>query len=382
MMYLKSKLPTVGTTIFTVMSQLAQEHNAINLSQGFPDFMCDTALISAVNDSMLKGMNQYAPMPGLMSLRENIAELIQDKYGATYNPTSEITVTSGATEALFCAIMCTVREGDEVIVLEPAYDSYIPAIELAGANPVCVSLEFPDYSVNWDSVKRLINRNTRAIILNTPHNPTGAILKQEDIEQLEKLVSQNDICIISDEVYEHIIFDGNEHQSLAKYPNLRDKTLIVSSFGKTFHATGWKVGYCVGPESMMKEFRKIHQFVTFSTSTPFQAAIATYMKENRAKIDDLGGFYQEKRDFFLKIMENTKFQPLKTSGTYFQLMRYDTISEEKDTDFAVRLTKEYGVATIPVSVFYRKEIDNKVIRFCFAKENATLEKAAEKLLKL
>lgn len=382
MLKLTSKLPTVGTTIFTVMSQLAQEHQAINLSQGFPDFPCNEALISAVNQSMLKGMNQYAPMPGLMPLREEIAKLIQDKYGASYDPNSEITVTSGATEALFCAIMSTVREGDEVIVLEPAYDSYIPAIELAGANPVCVALEFPDYSVNWDSVKRLINRNTRAIILNTPHNPTGAILKQEDIEQLEKLVSQNGIFIISDEVYEHIIFDKNEHQSLAKYPNLRDKTFIVSSFGKTFHTTGWKVGYCVGPEYMMKEFRKIHQFVTFSTSTPFQAAIASYMANHRAKIEDLGAFYQEKRDYFLKVMEGTRFQPLKTSGTYFQLMRYDHFSDEKDTEFAIRLTKEYKVATIPVSVFYRKEIDNKVLRFCFAKENATLEKAAEKLSKL
>jgi methionine transaminase len=382
MLKLTSKLPTVGTTIFTVMSQLAQEHQAINLSQGFPDFPCDEALLSAVHQSMLKGMNQYAPMPGLMPLREQIAKLIQDKYGANYDPNTEITVTSGATEALFCAIMSTVREGDEVIVLEPAYDSYIPAIELAGANPVCVALEFPDYSVNWDSVKRLINRNTRAIILNTPHNPTGAILKQEDIEQLEKLVSQNEIFILSDEVYEHIIFDKNEHQSLAKYPNLRDKTFIVSSFGKTFHTTGWKVGYCVGPEYMMKEFRKIHQFVTFSTSTPFQAAISSYMTNHRAKIEDLGAFYQEKRDYFLQMMEGTRFQPLKTSGTYFQLMRYDHFSDEKDTDFAIRLTKEYKVATIPVSVFYRKEIDNKVLRFCFAKENATLEKAAEKLSKL
>lgn len=378
---LTSKLPQVGTTIFTVMSALATETQAINLSQGFPDFSCDAELLEKVNRAMMRGMNQYAPMTGLPALREGIANLIQTKYGATYNPDTEITVTSGATEALFCAIMSIIREGDEVIVIEPAYDSYLPAIQLAGGTPVCVSLEYPSYKVNWDSVKRLINGRTRMIIINTPNNPTGSILREEDILQLEKLISTNNICVLSDEVYEHIIFDREPHESIARYPNLREKSFIISSFGKTFHVTGWKIGYCVAPEYMMKEFRKIHQFVTFSTSTPFQAGIADYI-HNIEKINGLSAFYQEKRDYFLKLMSHTRFKPLTTSGTYFQLMSYEGISNEKDIDFVIRLTKEFGVATIPVSVFYRKGEDNKVIRFCFAKENATLERAAERLARV
>lgn len=382
MLQMKSKLPQVGTTIFTVMSQMAGEYNAINLSQGFPDFQADPALIGYVTEAMQNGLNQYSPMMGLEVLRNEIAQLVKDKYNAEYNPQSEITVSSGATEALFCAIMCLLKEEDEVIVIEPAYDSYIPAIQLASATPVCISLEYPDYSINWEAVKRIINRNTRAIILNTPHNPTGSILKAEDIQQLEKIVTGNNIFIISDEVYEHIIFDGNEHQSLTRYPNLRERSIIISSFGKTFHTTGWKVAYCLAPEYLTKEFRKVHQFVNFSTSTPFQAAIAHYMRFHRDKIYGLGSFYQQKRDYFLDVMKATPLKPLGCSGTYFQLMSYEGISEEKDTDFAVRLTKELGVAAIPVSVFYRNQEDNKVIRFCFAKENSTLEKAAERLKKL
>ena len=382
MLQLKSKLPQVGTTIFTVMSQMANEYNAINLSQGFPDFPTDPALLGYVMEAMQKGHNQYAPMTGQEGLRQEISRLVQDKYGATYDPQTEITVTSGATEALFCAIMCLLKEEDEVIVIEPAYDSYMPAIHLAGATPVCVSLNYPDYTINWEAVKRLINRNTRAIILNTPHNPTGSILKEEDILQLEKIVSGNNIFIISDEVYEHIIFDGHQHQSIARFPNLRERSIIVSSFGKTFHTTGWKVAYCLAPESLTREFRKVHQFVTFSTATPFQSAITQYMQHHREKIDGLSAFYQQKRDFFLEIMKHTPLKPLGCSGTYFQLMSYGEISDEKDTDFAVRLTKEFGVAAIPVSVFYRNQEDNRVIRFCFAKENATLEKAAERLRRL
>jgi methionine aminotransferase len=378
---LESKLPQISTTIFTVMSRLAQTHQAINLSQGFPDFPCDNHLLDEVNDAMRAGHNQYAPMMGLPVLRNEIAQLIEEKYGAKFDPETEVTVTSGATEALFCAIMSLVREGDEVIVIEPAYDSYIPAIELAGANPVCVSLEYPSYQLNWESVRRLVNRNTRAIILNTPNNPSGSILTQEDISQLEKLVSQNNIFIISDEVYEHIIFDGNRHESIARYPNLIDRTLIVSSFGKTFHTTGWKVGYCAGPEYMMREFRKMHQFITFSTATPIQMGIANYMR-NRKNINELAAFYQQKRDTFLHLMKNTGFQPLPCAGTYFQLMSYSDISDEKDTDFVIRLTQEFGVAAIPVSAFYRNGEDNKVIRFCFAKQEDTLREAAKRLEKV
>lgn len=378
---LTSKLPQVGTTIFTVMSALAAEKNAINLSQGFPDFACDAELLEKVNRAMMRGMNQYAPMTGVLALRQAIADLIQQKYGATYNPDTEITVTSGGTEALFCAIMSVIREGDEVIVIEPAYDSYLPAIQLAGGTPVCVALDFPSYTVNWDSVKRLINGRTRMIIINTPNNPTGTILREEDLLQLEKLISTNNICVLSDEVYEHIIFDREPHESIARYPNLRDKSFIVSSFGKTFHVTGWKVGYCVAPEYMMKEFRKIHQFVTFATSTPFQIGISEYISQQE-KINQLAAFYQQKRDYFLKLMEPTRFKPFQTSGTYFQLMSYEGISNEKDTDFCIRLTQEFGVAVIPISVFYRKGEDNKVIRFCFAKENSTLERAAERLARV
>lgn len=378
---LTSKLPQVGTTIFSVMSALAAEKNAINLSQGFPDFSCDAELLEMVNRAMMRGMNQYAPMMGVPALREGIASLIQTKYGATYHPDTEITVTSGATEALFCAIMSVIREGDEVIVIEPAYDSYLPAIQLAGGTPVCVALEYPTYRVNWDSVKRLINGRTRMIIINTPNNPTGSILREEDILQLEKLISTNNICVLSDEVYEHIIFDREPHESISRYPNLREKSFIISSFGKTLHVTGWKIGYCVAPEYMMKEFRKIHQFVNFSSSTPFQVGIAEYIHKID-KINALSSFYQQKRDYFLELMKPTRFKPLQTSGTYFQLMSYEDISQEKDTDFAIRLTQEFGVATIPVSVFYRKGEDNKVVRFCFAKENTTLERAAERLMRV
>ncbi len=382
MLQMKSKLPQVGTTIFTIMSQLASQHNALNLSQGFPDFETDPILIDYVNRAMRDGHNQYAPMQGLASLRDEIAGLVKEVYGAEYNPQTEITITSGATEALFCAIMCLLNEDDEVIVIEPAYDSYMPAIRLAGATPVCISLNYPDFTINWEAVKRIVNRNTRAIILNTPHNPTGSILKEEDIIQLEKLVSGNNIFVISDEVYEHIIFDGNVHQSITRYPNLRERSIIVSSFGKTFHTTGWKVGYCLAPENLTKEFRKIHQFITFSTATPFQIAITQYLKNHRDKIMGLSSFYQQKRDFFLEAMKQTPLKPLHSSGTYFQLMSYAHLSEEKDTDFVTRLTKEFGVAAIPVSVFYRNQEDNKLVRFCFAKENTTVEKAAERLARL
>lgn len=379
---LKSKLPQVGNSIFSMMSALAAEQKAINLSQGFPDFLPDKKLIENVARAMLKGHNQYAPMQGLPALREEIATWMYELYQTTYNPDTEITITSGATEAIFCAIMALVREGDEVVILEPAYESYIPAVELSGGFPVCVELDYPSFKINWDKVKRVINHQTRAIIINTPHNPTGAVIDEEDLLQLEKIIAGNNIYIISDEVYEHIVFDGLKHLSLGSKPSLASRSFIVSSFGKSLHTTGWKVGYCLAPEALSKEFRKIHQFVTFSTSTPFQQAIAGYLKEKRAAIAEVKEIYQAKRDLFLELMSGSRFQPLPCSGTYFQLMNYGNITDEVDTEFAIRLTEQHKVAAIPISVFYRQKKDNKLLRFCFAKEDKTLEKAAEILCKI
>jgi methionine transaminase len=380
--HITSKLPKVGTTIFTIMSAMAAEHGAINLSQGYPDFSCDPKLHGLVSHYMQTGRNQYAPMAGVIELREAIARLVEDLYGTTYHPEREITVTSGATESIFCAITALVREGDEVIILEPAYDSYIPAIELCGGSPVCVSLEFPDYTINWDKVKKLVNQRTRAIILNTPHNPTGTTISREDMEALQRIIADKDIFVISDEVYEHILFDGKDHQSVSRFPGLVQRSMVISSFGKTLHATGWKVGYCLAPEYLTREFRKVHQYVTFSTSTPFQLAIADYLNQDRETIAHLRTFYQQKRDYFLELMADSRFTPWHSSGTYFQLMSYQQISNEPDKEFARRMTIEKGVACIPVSVFYRFEEDHRVVRFCFAKDDRTLEHAAELLVKV
>jgi methionine aminotransferase len=378
---IESKLQSVGTSIFSVMSALAQSKGAINLSQGFPDFAMDPKMISLVDAAMQKGLNQYAPAPGLLALRQQISALVEETYQASFDPETEVTVTSGGTEALFCAIAATVRDGDEVIVFEPCYDSYVPVIELFGGVPIYVALDFPDYKINWEGVKKRVNSRTKMIILNTPHNPTGTTLTAQDFDELAKIVQGNRIFILSDEVYEHIIFDGAEHQSILRHPQLSKRSFVVSSFGKTFHATGWKVGYCVAPEHLTKEFRKIHQFVTFSTSTPFQHAIAAYMQD-RSNILELRYFYQRKRDYFLQIMRQSRFEPLESKGTYFQLMRFDQISDKGDRAFAEWMTIEKGVAAIPVSVFYHSGEDNKVLRFCFAKENETLEKAAEILIRL
>jgi methionine aminotransferase len=378
---IESKLQSVGTSIFSVMSALAQSKGAINLSQGFPDFAMDPKMISLVDAAMQKGLNQYAPAPGLLALRQQISALVEETYQASFDPETEVTVTSGGTEALFCAIAATVRDGDEVIVFEPCYDSYVPVIELFGGVPIYVALDFPDYKINWEGVKKRVNSRTKMIILNTPHNPTGTTLTAQDFDELAKIVQGNRIFILSDEVYEHIIFDGAEHQSILRHPQLSKRSFVVSSFGKTFHATGWKVGYCVAPEHLTKEFRKIHQFVTFSTSTPFQHAIAAYMQD-RSNILELRHFYQRKRDYFLQIMRQSRFEPLESKGTYFQLMRFDQISDKGDRAFAEWMTIEKGVAAIPVSVFYHSGEDNKVLRFCFAKENETLEKAAEILIRL
>jgi methionine aminotransferase len=378
---IESKLPSVGTSIFSVMSALANAHGAINLSQGFPDFSMDPKMKALVTEAMAKGFNQYTAATGLPILREQIAALAEECYGLQVNPETEVTVTSGGTEALFCAIAATINEGDEVIVFEPCYDSYVPVIELFGGVPIYVPLDFPDYKINWQNVKKRVSSRTRMIILNSPHNPTGSTLSESDLAELAKIVQANPIVILSDEVYEHIIFDGEDHQSILRHKELAKRSFVVSSFGKTFHATGWKVGYCIAPEHLSKEFRKIHQFVTFSTSTPFQWAIAEYMKD-RSSILELRNFYQTKRDYFLGLMAQSRFEPLSSKGTYFQLMKYDQISKKGDRAFAEWLTTEKGVATIPVSVFYHSGEDNKVLRFCFAKENSTLEKAAEILIRL
>jgi methionine aminotransferase len=376
-----SKLPAVGTTIFTVMSRLANENNAINLSQGFPDFSGSEELIDLVYKYMKDGFNQYAPMAGVIPLREVIAQKTLDLYGAKYDPEKEITITAGATQAIYTAITAMIKEDDEVIVFEPAYDCYTPAIELNGGKTVFVQLKAPDYTIDWSQVQKLINHRTRMIIINTPHNPTGAVMTKEDMQKLEKMTRNTDIVIVSDEVYEHIIFDGQEHQSVARFPKLAERSFIISSFGKTFHTTGWKVGYCVAPENLMAEFRKVHQFLVFAVNTPVQLALAEYLQKKKNYMD-LGKFYQKKRDHFNKLIKNSKFTFEPSAGTYFQLLKYEDISKDKDTDYSVRLVKEAGLASVPVSVFYHKPTDNKVLRFCFAKKEETLEKAAEILCKI
>ena len=378
---IRSKLPKTGTTIFTIMSGLANEHKAINLSQGFPGFPVSDELIALVNEQMKKGFNQYAPMPGVMALRERIAEKVSKLYTYDYNADTEITITAGGTQAIFTAITAVVREGDEVLIFDPAYDSYAPSVLLAGGIPVHIDLKAPEYKINWTEVKKMINQRTRMIILNTPQNPTGSVLSAKDMMQLEKLTNNSDIIILSDEVYEHIIFDGLEHQSVMRYPKLAERSFVVFSFGKTFHATGWKTGYVLAPANLMAEFRKVHQFNVFAANTPIQYALAEFMKnENHYK--GIEKFYQQKRDQFQKMLAPSRFNILPCHGSYFQLLDYSKITDEKDTEYAKRLTIENGVASIPVSVFYQRGIDNKLLRFCFAKDDNTLEQAAERLNKI
>jgi len=376
-----SKLPQTGTTIFTVMSALANEVGAINLSQGFPDFDTSPKLIALVNAAMKAGHNQYAPMAGVVALRDRIAEKTEKLYGAVYNPDTEITVTAGGTQAIFTAITATINPNDEVIIFEPAFDCYAPAIKLAGGIVKSLELEPPDYKIPWAMVKRLINNKTRMIILNTPHNPTATILHQDDIDELTAIVKNQDILLLSDEVYEHLIYDGEMHHSLSRYPELRQRSFIVASFGKPFHATGWKVGYCMAPEFLMSEFRKVHQFLVFSVNAPIQYAIADYLKDESTYLS-LPAFFQEKRDHFRKGLEQSRFKLLPCSGSYFQSVTFNGITDEKDTDFALRLTKDFGVAAIPTSVFYTRGTDHHVLRFCFAKRQETLDKAVERLVKV
>ncbi|MFM9052406.1 MAG: methionine aminotransferase [Bacteroidota bacterium] len=377
---ISSKLPRVGTTIFTVMSALAQDHGAINLSQGFPDFDGYPELIDLIHSYMKKGMNQYAPMPGILPLRNALAEKMNGLYGCSIDPETEITITSGGTQAIYTAITAMVREGDEVVVIEPAYDCYVPAIELAGGIPVFVQLRSSDQTIDWESVRRVLTAKTRMIIVNTPHNPTGSVMTAEDMKQLERLVAKTEITIISDEVYEHILFDGRTHESVLRYPKLAERTFAVYSFGKTYHATGWKTGYCIAPENLMREFRRVHQFLVFSANTPIQYALTDFLS-NRSYLE-LPGFFQKKRDKFLELIAGTAFKYRPAGGSYFQLLNYSAITDEKDTDFAVRLTREAGIASIPVSVFYRKAPNDTLLRFCFAKKDETLERAAERLHKV
>jgi methionine aminotransferase len=378
MIRLQSRLPSVGTTIFTVMSRLATELGAINLSQGFPDFDCDPELVDAVARHMRAGRNQYAPMPGVPALREAIASMYLSSYGRTYDPETEVTITSGATEAIFAAIASCVHPGDEVIVLEPCYDSYVPAITLNGGTPVVVSLQFPEYSVDWDAVRRAITPKTRLLLINTPHNPTGAVLTADDVRELAAAVDGTDVIVLADEVYQHIIFDGLRHESMARHDALAARSFVVGSFGKTYHATGWKVGYAVAPAALTTELRKVHQFVTFSTITPVQHAIADFLAAGRG-LRELAPFFQAKRDLFLRLMAGSRFRPLRARGSYFQLLDYSGISDEADADFAIRLTREHGVASIPTSPFLYRETAPRVLRFCFAKKDETLEAAAERL---
>ncbi len=378
---IKSKLSGVGTSIFTVMSQLAAEHDAINLAQGFPNFMCSKDLISLVNKYMNKGFNQYAPMPGLMSLREQIAIKTEKLYSARYNPETEITITPGGTLAIYAAIEALVIPGDEVIIIEPCYDSYTPSVRLAGGVAKYARLQFPKFTIDWNDVKKLVSFKTKLILINTPHNPTGTVLTAADMQKLERIVDNTDIIVISDEVYEHIIFDELEHQSVCRFPKLAEHSVIISSFGKTYHTTGWKLGYFLAPENITKEIRKAYQFMAFSANTPIQYAVAEFIKKEDEYLN-LSAFYQEKRDYFRKLIKGSRFKLLNCNGSYFQSIGYEKISDMNDVEFAKKLTLENKIATIPTSVFYHNNMDNKMLRLCFAKDNETLEKAADALLNI
>jgi len=380
-MEITSKLPNVGTTIFTTMSALAREHNAINLSQGFPDFDCSPKLREAANRYINTGFNQYAPMPGTIALRERVAEIISLCYGANYQPDTEITITAGATQAIYTTIAAFVRAGDEVIVFEPAYDCYVPAIEIHGGIAIYSQLKATDFSIDWQDVSKKISPKTKAILINSPHNPSGTTISKKDILELEKIITGTNILVISDEVYEHMVFDGEEHQSISKSKILKEQSILVSSFGKTVHTTGWKIGYVAAPKEIMIEFRKVHQFLVFVVNHPLQLALADFLSDEKNYMD-LKDFYQAKRDLFLKLTTSSRLIPLKTSGTYFQLMSYKNISDESDSDLAIRLTKEKKLATIPLSVFYSQKTDNKLLRFCFAKKDETLENAAKTICSL
>jgi len=373
---IQTKLPNTSTSIFAVMSQLAAENKAVNLSQGFPDFPISEELIDLVHYYMRKGYNQYAPMPGVKSLRLAIVAMFREKYDIVYDPESEINITAGATQALYTAISAFIKEGDEAIIFEPAYDCYAPAVKVNGGLVKYARLQFPDFSINWEEVARMITHRTKLIIINSPQNPTGSVLKAEDLQMMEKLTRGTDIIVLSDEVYEHLIFDNIEHQSVCRFPELARRSLIVGSFGKTFHATGWKTGFVLAPEKLMDEFRKVHQFVVFASNTPIQHAIGDFL-ENKKNYIGLGSFYQQKRDLFVKALKSSRFKILPAYGTYFQLLDYSKISDKGEMEFARWLVEKHKIAAIPISPFYHKKDDHKVLRFCFAKKDETLIKAAE-----
>ncbi|KYF78589.1 aminotransferase [Sorangium cellulosum] len=375
---LPSKLPSTGVSIFTEMTRLANEHGAINLSQGFPDFDCAPELVEAVARHMRAGHNQYAPMQGVLALREALAMKIERLYGRRYDPATEITVTSGATEGIFSTVTAFVRPGDEVILFQPCYDSYAPAVQLNGGTPVFVTLRFPEYRVDWDEVRRALTPRTRLLLINSPHNPTGTALSADDMRELAKVVDGRDVLVVGDEVYEHILFDGRRHESLARYPELSDRSVVISSFGKTYHTTGWKVGYCAAPRPLSAEIQRVHQFVTFAVNAAIQHAYAEVVARDPLAAD-LADFYQAKRDRFLRLIEGSRFRPLPCEGTYFQLLDYSAITAERDADFALRLIREHGVASIPISPFLSGVEPGPVLRFCFAKRDETLERAAERL---
>jgi methionine aminotransferase len=376
-----SRLPNVGTTIFTVMSALATQKGAVNLGQGFPDFDCDPRIVDAVAGAMRDGHNQYPPMAGAAPLRHAIARKIDALYGRAYDPDTEITVTAGATQALLTAILCCVHPGDEVIVIEPMYDSYVPSIELAGGKPVFVSLEAPDYALPFDKIAAAITPKTRLLMINTPHNPTGRVWRADDMKKLEEIVRDTNVLIVSDEVYEHMVYDGAPHESVSRYPELAKRSFVVSSFGKTFHVTGWKVGYVAAPSALTAEFRKVHQFNVFTVNTPMQIGLAHYLEDPKPYLE-LPAFYQKKRDFFRAGLSNTRFSLLPCDGTYFQCVDYSKISDMPEAEFAQWLTSEIGVAAIPVSAFYHESHESGVMRFCFAKKEETLALALERLARL
>ncbi|MEM5428118.1 pyridoxal phosphate-dependent aminotransferase [Cupriavidus oxalaticus] len=376
-----SRLPGVGTTIFTVMSALAIEKNAVNLGQGFPDFDCDPKIVDAVAGAMRAGHNQYPPMAGVPRLRQAIAGKIAALYGHQYSWDTEITVTAGATQGILTAILCAVHPGDEVIVLEPCYDSYLPAIELAGATAVPVTLEAPEFSVPFDKLAAAITPRTRMILINTPHNPTGTIWRAGDMDKLAQILAGTDILLLSDEVYEHMVYDGQRHESVSRHPELARRSFVISSFGKTYHVTGWKIGYVAAPAALMNEFRKVHQFNVFTVNTPVQHGLADYMSDPAPYLQ-LSAFYQAKRDVFRAGLAGSRFKLLPSDGTYFQCVDYSAISDLSEADFAMWLTREIGVAAIPVSAFYTQPRESGVVRFCFAKKEETLALALERLGKL
>lgn len=375
---ISSKLPRTENTIFSVMSKLAAEEKAINLSQGFPNFDADEKLVKLVGKYMKKGHNQYAPMPGMLPLRQSISDLRSSQHGIRYDPDKEVTITAGATQAIFTAITALVKEGDEVLIFTPAYDCYVPALELLRANPVYVQMRSPNYLINWGEVRKKVSRRTRMIIINTPHNPTGTIWSKTDLMELDKITRDTDIIVLSDEVYEHIVFDQQKHLSCSGNKNLAARSLVVGSFGKTFHVTGWKMGYICGPEELMTEFRKVHQYNVFSCNTPIQLALAKYMEKDDP-IANLSNFYQEKRDYFIAGLQDSEFTFEPAGGTYFQVLNYSRITMEDDTKVAIEWTKKHKIASIPLSVFYRYPLQEQQLRFCFAKDEKTLDKALEVL---